>query len=297
MNNVLRIVLFALCFLVAQSIGSAQSPVWKVSKDGQSLYLGGTCHLLRKSDFPLPVAFDAAYGNADILVPEVDPQQMEDPSVVMTLMGKARFTDGRTLKTVLSKEVYEELAEQGQKSGLPIEILNGFKPGMAVTMITIQELIKVGVSQEGVDMFYAKKGKADGKPIRALESVQFQIDLITSIGEGFEDEFVRYSLRDLHQIEAFFDEMIRAWREGDNEALERLFVKDMRQFPKLYESLLVERNRKWMQQLEPMLATSDVEFVLVGAGHLVGKDGLLHYFKEMGCEVVAMNSAAAPAAK
>lgn len=246
----------SLCFFALQLVATGQSPVWKVSKGDQTLYLGGTCHILRKSDFPLPGAFDAAYAKSDSLVFEIDPAQMEDPSVAMNLMSKARYADGRSLKTVLSNEVYAMLAKQAEKSGMPIELLNGFKPGMAVMMVTIQELMKVGVTQEGVDMVYAKRAKADDKPVRSLETLEFQIDLITSIGEGLEDEFVRYSLRDLNQIEKYFDELIRAWRVGDNEALERLFVDDMRKFPELYESLLAQRNRKWMKGLKVMLASS-----------------------------------------
>ncbi|HKK18324.1 MAG TPA: TraB/GumN family protein [Opitutales bacterium] len=174
---------------------------------------------------------------------------------------------------------------------MSIEVLNGFKPGMAVMMLTVQELMKIGVTQEGVDMVFAKRAKADGKPVRALETAEFQIDLITAIGEGMEDEFVRYSLRDLHQIEKLFDELIRAWREGDNEALERLFVDDMREFPQVYEGLLADRNERWMKDLEKMLATDEVEFALVGAGHLVGPDGLLQSFQKMGCEVEVLDVA------
>ncbi|WP_158279759.1 TraB/GumN family protein [Coraliomargarita sinensis] len=279
-----------LCFFALQIVVFGQSPVWKISKNEQTLYVGGTCHILRQSDFPLPEAFDAAYNESDLLVFEVDPARMQDPAVATQLMRKARYTDGRTLKTVLSKEVYDELAAQAKKSEMPIEVLNGLKPGMAVMMLTIQELMKAGVTQDGVDMVFAKRAKADGKPVRSLETAEFQIDLITSMGEGLEDELVRYSLRDLNQIEKFFGVMIRAWREGDNQALERLFVDDMRKFPGLYEALLAERNENWMNDLEKMLATPEVEFVLVGAGHLVGEDGLLASFQKMGCQVQVLGS-------
>jgi len=161
-----------------------------------------------------------------------------------------------------------------------------------VMMLTVQELTKIGVTQEGVDMVFAKRAKADGKPVHSLETVAFQIDMITSIGEGMEDEFVLYGLRDLHQIEKFFGELIRAWREGDNEALERLFVDDMRQYPEVYEALLAERNRAWMKDLKKKLASPGVELVLVGAGHLVGPDGLLRSFEKTGCEVRMLDAKA-----
>ena len=289
MRSTLRL---CFCFLALQLIAQGQSPVWEVSKGDQTLYLGGTCHILRKSDFPLPNEFNLAYREADVLVLEADPSQMQDPATATQLMMKARYTDGRTLKTVLSKEVYAALAARGQASGIPIEVLNGLKPGMAVMMLTIQELMKIGVTQEGVDMVFARRAREDGKPMRSLETVAFQIDLITSIGDGIEDELVRYSLRDLNQIGKFFDELIRAWREGDNAALERLFVDDMREFPEVYEALLAKRNRMWMKAFKKMLTTPEVEFALVGAGHLVGPDGLLQSFEAMGCEVRMLDAKA-----
>ena len=56
---------------------NAQSSVWKISKGDASVYLGGTCHILRKSDYPLPKEFEQAYAEADSLVFEIDPASLE----------------------------------------------------------------------------------------------------------------------------------------------------------------------------------------------------------------------------
>ena len=50
----------------------AESSLWTIQKGGSITYLGGTCHLLRQSDFPLPPEFYKAYGASDILVFETD---------------------------------------------------------------------------------------------------------------------------------------------------------------------------------------------------------------------------------
>lgn len=276
----------AVLFLL-HTLAFGQSPVWQVSKNGQTLYLGGTCHILRKADFPLPAAFDVAYAASDLLVLEIDPAEMEDPAVLGLLMAQSRYTDGRSLKTVLKPQTYAALAEQGRKSGLPIEMLNGFKPGMAIMMISIQELTKIGVTQEGVDLFYAKRARAEQKPVESLETAEFQVGLITAMGEGLEDAFVRYSLEDLEQIEEMFEQLIRSWRAGDTVAMEKLFVEGMRKFPALYNELLKDRNERWMPELKAMLGTPEVELVLVGAAHLVGPDGLLEAFKRSGFDVEA----------
>jgi uncharacterized protein YbaP (TraB family) len=272
-------------FVLLSTNLSAQSSVWKVTGSGNTVYLGGTCHLLRASDFPLPAEFDHAYDRADELVFEIDPAEMETPDFAARLMAESVYRDGRTLKTVLSEEAYQALAAQGVQSNLPIEVLQNTKPGMAVMMITIQEMTKAGITQEGVDFFYARKAKRDGKPIGSLETVDFQLDLITNLGDGVESEFVLYSLKDLEQIELLFDETILAWRKGELGTIERLFTEDMQAFPKIYDLVLKDRNERWVPQIAEMLQSEPTEFVLVGVGHMGGEHGLLPLLAEAGYTV------------
>jgi uncharacterized protein len=261
---------------------SAQSSVWKVCKGDQMLYIGGTCHVLRNSDYPLPAEFDQAYAAADTLVFEVDPAELQDPAFATQLLAKSTYTDGRSLKSVLSAEAYAALEAQGKKSGLPIEILNGIKPAMALTMLTMQELAKIGVSEQGVDQHYHNRAVKDGKSVKDLETVAFQIELIAALGDGIENELVLYSLQDLDQISVLFDELILTWERGDMPALEKLFISDIAQYPELYAKLLVDRNARWLTQLEAFLATPETEFVLVGVAHVAGPDGLLALLREKG---------------
>jgi len=286
MNPMKFITLFLFCTLFIASGLAAKSSVWKVSKGDRSVYLGGTCHILRPSDYPLPAEFEAAYAAADLLVFEVDPAKLQDPAFTMRMLAESRYSDGRTLKSVLSGKAYRALAAQCEKTGLPIEMLDRIKPGMAVTMLTLQELAKRGISQEGVDLHYHGKALRDGKGIQGLESAEFQLRLVTSIGDGIEDEFVLYSLEDLEQIETLFDELIRTWKNGDLQALDKLFIADMAEYPDLYASMLLDRNKNWLPQIETMLETPETEFVLVGVAHIAGKDGLLAMLREEGYTVV-----------
>ncbi len=57
------------------------------------------------------------------------------------------------------------------------------------------------------------------------------------------------------------------------------------EFPAIHQALLVDRNNAWMPQIEAMLKTSEVEFVLVGALHLAGDDGLLSQLSARGYKV------------
>jgi len=277
--------LLSLAFCLALTPAWAQSSVWKVSKNGQSLYLGGTCHILRPSDYPLPPEFDQAYALADRLVFEVDPAILQEPAFAMRLMAESVYKDGRTLKSVLNEEAYKALAEQGKQSNLPIEVIQKTKPGMAVMMLTLQELARAGVTQEGVDLHYGNRAHADGKPVDSLETADFQLNLIVNLGQGIENELVLYSIRDLHKITEIFDEMIQAWRNGNLKTIEDLFVSDMAQFPEVYNLMLKDRNERWIPQIEAMLQTEATEFVLVGLGHIPGEDGLIQMLQAKGYTV------------
>lgn len=55
--------------------------------------------------------------------------------------------------------------------------------------------------------------------------------------------------------------------------------------PKLYEALILQRNLKWVLQTVRMLQDADTEFVLVGAAHIVDKNGLLDLLSQKGYEI------------
>ena len=94
------------------------------------------------------------------------------------------------------------------------------------------------------------------------------------------------SLRDLDQTRELMDEMVQAWRVGNNAELEELFVAEMRsEAPALYDTLLLQRNLKWIPLIDQMLLDGDTEFVLVGSAHLVGEDGLLELLAKKGYEI------------
>ena len=65
--------------------------------------------MLAKSDYPLPIEFDRAYSDSEVLVFETDIKKMEDPQAGLLLMSKAVYHDGRSLKSVLTDTVYGDL--------------------------------------------------------------------------------------------------------------------------------------------------------------------------------------------
>jgi len=265
---------------------TAESSVWKVQKDNAVMYLGGTCHVLRQSDFPLPAEFDKAYKATARLVFETDLSKLQDPATQHLMMSKAMYTDGTTLDTYLSPEVYRLLGKYCASNSIPIDGLKQFKASMVIVTITAMELMKLGISQEGVDLFFHKLATQDKKAIEKLETVEEQISFITEMGKGEEDAFVRYSLSEIKNIKTDFEALLTAWKKGDEKKLDEMMIAELKtKTPKVYKQLITDRNENWLPKIEAFGKTPEKEFILVGVGHLVGPDGLLATLKKKGYTV------------
>ena len=264
----------------------AAEPVWKISKAGQHLYIGGTIHVLSQSDYPLPTAFETAYKQAATIVFETDTVKLQTPVYQQKMMQGVVYSDGRSLKSVLSAETFAELEKYAQSRGVPIANLIPLKAGMAAMTITMIELQRLGLLGTGVDDFYQNKAMGDGKKVGELETVDQQLEFIFGLGEGQEDDFVKYTLRDVKEIPVMMADMKEAWRKGNMKELGRIALTPLKEeFPKIYDSLLVKRNNAWLPQIKKMLRSKEVELILVGALHLVGDDGLLQQLGKQGYKV------------
>ncbi len=275
------------CIAAFLSMASfADSSVWVASSETSKVYFAGTVHLLRPADYPLPEEFYEAYNDSSKLYFETDIASMNDLAVQASMLQQLMYSDSQSLQTVLSDEAYAALADYVSTTGLPMMMLDKFKPGLLVSTLQVIELQKLGFTPQGVDMHFYNRAIGDGKPTGELEPVQAQIDFIESMGEGNESEFILLSINEMEEIAASIDQLVAAWRVGNNSQLEEMFVKDMKeQSLDLYNSLLVERNNNWMPIIEEMFTEGGNELVLVGAAHLVGEDGLLHLLEAKGYKI------------
>ncbi|MBN4079111.1 TraB/GumN family protein [Beggiatoa alba] len=277
---------FILLLFLCSSQSFAETSLWRVSNGAHELYIGGTIHVLRASDYPLPSAFDDAFKKATRLVFETDIAATEDPAFGQRLLQRTTYSDGRSLKDGLSRETYRQLEAFCTARGLPIVIFQKMRPPMVVLTLMVLELQRLGISGTGVDRHYFQRAVAANKKIGQLETVTEQLDFMANLGKGREDDFVSYSLRDMQQLETVMDELISAWRTGDLDKMAVIALEEMRRnFPGIYQQLLVNRNHNWLPRIETMLSDPGIELILVGALHLVGDDGVLQLLRERGYRI------------
>ena len=291
MNNGKIRCLLSLLLFVSSFHANAESSVWTVEKDGNRLFLGGTVHLLTDSDYPLPPVYENAYKQSVKLVLETDMQKLQSPEFQSTMMRELSYADGRNLRQVVKKSTYQALEQFFTRRGIPMTDVVGFKPGMVATMMTMVELQRLGLVGTGVDAYYNAKSINDQKQLGQLESVETQLAFIANMGARQVDEMLLYTLSDIEQLPELMKTMKHAWRQGDMAKLKEVGITPFKnEFPDIYRALLVDRNNAWMPQIEAMAKTSEVEFILVGALHLAGDEGLLSQLAARGYKVRKLRS-------
>ena len=118
-----------------------------------------------------------------------------------------------------------------------------------------------------------------------LEPVQLQIDMLFSMGEGYESEYVLYSLREYDTGDSSIIPLIDSWRTGSSGEIEESLTSMKNDTPKIYESLVENRNNAWVPIIEQYLENDTVEFIIVGLAHMYGPEGLLVQLQDRGYRI------------
>jgi len=276
-------ILLILFFFIAAVSAQADSPVWKVVKGDRTIFIGGTVHLLTPSDYPLPDAFEHAYASSSIIVFETDIQKLQTPEFQQAMIQQVAYPEGETLKDTLDQETYSKFLDYLDQRGIPHGNIIKFKAGMVSITLTMVEMQRLGLTGTGVDQFYNLRALNDHKEIGELETVDEQIAFIAKMGEGKESELIEYTINQINELPKLMNEMKKAWRDGDSQKLNEVGIEPIKKgFPDIYADLILNRNNAWMLKIDAMLETPEIEFVLFGALHLAGDDGVLAQLKAKG---------------
>lgn len=307
--------LLALCALAFTATAAAEQPqqapaqepaasveppvplLWRASAGERSVYLLGSFHLLRPDDYPLSPDVDAAFADADTVVFEMTPEELQSPELGMKMGQAAMRTDGTPLDSALPEETVaalqswtEENAASLQQMQLSPQVLQMFQPWFVSLMVTITEMGKYGLDPElGLDTHLATRAQEAGKATGGLETADQQIAFFTGMSDEEQVQFLQSSLdatgeEGREEIGKLHD----AWRSGNAQVIWDQMAVEMRaEFPAVYQRINVDRNDAWLPQVEAMLDAegSGNTLVVVGALHLVGEDGVVEKLEANGYQV------------
>ena len=266
---------------------TGKSFMWKVDgPDGSATYLLGSLHVLTPEWYPLNATINKAFAESKVLVEEVDIDETSDPAQMMSALMKAMLTDGKTLDQMIAPELYAEVKRRAEKVGMPMMAINRMKPWLVAITLTAPVLQAAGFKPElGVDRHFYDRAVGSGMKRQALESLQYQLDRFDQMPPKLQEEFLKSTLEDLDSEVASVKEMAQAWAFGNVSAMEKWTLTALQESPELYQRLLLERNNNWVPQVEKCVKEKAGCFIVVGAAHLVGPDGLPTLLTKKGYKV------------
>jgi uncharacterized protein YbaP (TraB family) len=260
-------------------------PLWELEGRAGNIRLLGSIHFLRAEDYPLPEAIGEAYRNADVLVTEIDLDDLDPLAAHASMQALAIDPQGRDLASLLGPADYATVRAGIQALAIDPAMLAAYEPWYAALQVTQLRLQQLGFDPGyGVEARLLMLATADGKEVRGLETLEDQLGALDSLPGSAQREFLLTTIEDAAEIDSGIDEILQAWREGDTRTLERELLAGLDEQPALRQRILVDRNRRWVEQLLAKAGDGTDYLVVVGALHLVGPDSVLDMLEQRGID-------------
>jgi uncharacterized protein len=266
------------CLVLAAAVRADSSlhALWELHGKHNTVYILGSIHVLRPTDYPLAPAVLNAYSNAKSIYMEVNLQEIDSQRMQTELLASARLPEGKTLPVIMGKQRYERASALAREVGVEISIFDAFAPWFVAEVISQLQLQKLGFQPtSGVEMFFLEHARSDGKPVAGLETVHDQIALFDALSMDAQADYLVSSLEEAHDLPKEVEAMVHAWQRGDTAWFADQLKSELGRDPALYQSVLVARNRKWVPKIEAMLNDDKNYLVIVGTGHLVGQGSVI----------------------
>ena len=268
----------------ARSEGPA---LWRVADADSEIWLFGTVHVLPPNTPWRTARIDAAFRSADTLVFETDVGAEGREALQRLYLERGFDRSGATLASKLPASERPRLARVAQKLGVTEAELAPMRPWFAALQLSLRFVLSKGQDiSAGVEQALDADARQLGKKRAYLETADEQIGFLADLSPEAEREFLISSLRQIEEEEDSVSEMDEAWLAGDTQKLSRLLNGLIEEAgPAVRSALIVERNRRWTEEIDRMLAGRGGVFVAVGAAHLVGPDSVVAQLRARGREV------------
>lgn len=274
---------FLLAFLCC-TIAQAQI-LYKVESKNISKpsYVFGSHHLS-----PISIVKESGvmeyFNQTDQVVGEID-LTMDPMALSIVLQPYLLAPADSTLSVLLKGENMDSLNVQLIKwTGLQLQMLEPLKPLAVTTMIAAgmnREIMPEFDPTQQLDTYFLQTGAKTGKKILALETPEYQGEVLFNMTPlTFQAETLIEMLKNPEESVEEAKKLCKAYKDRDLDAMLELSKSDD-EHPEFMEHILYERNKNWMEKL-PFIIDSNSSFIVVGALHLAGPDGIIQKLKEKG---------------
>jgi len=277
----------SLVALFAVISAQAEPALWVVKGPHATVYLFGSVHALKKDQPWRSPKIDAAIqqsGSLWLEVPNIDDEQSLQPLILQLGLDPQH-----PLSTKLTKEQIARLDQIAKSVGLPAgeASLDPMKPWLAAVTLGVMPIMQAGFDpKSGVEYTLKPEFDKANKPVKGFETAEQQLHLFADMSDKTQVDYLASELDDYESSLDNFRKLIDAWYAGDDATMDQILSAELRdKYPDLYQTLIVHRNEGFASQIQTLLKADGTVFVAVGAGHLVGKDGVPSLLEKQGYKV------------
>ena len=251
--------------------------LWRYQSDSATVYLAGSIHMLKSSLYPLAKQLQAAFDSSTHLVLEVDSTALTTQDMQMKVMKAGLLPSGQTLRGVLAQPLHERLEARLQSYGIDIAAVQRMNPAMVMNQLVLLRLMALGYDAAlGMEQHFT--ALLGDRQILELESVDQQLEMLFGQPIETQIQLLRDALDQELDVEPIMADMITAWLSGADQRFLDLFSEqagDSELAKAFNKQLLDDRNQGMAQKVQSYLEATGTYFVLIGAAHFIGDNGIV----------------------
>lgn len=213
---------------------------------------------------------------------EVDEKALSESSKGLIKAGE--YPRGDSLKNHVDPRTYDYLRRLFGLMKVPEEKFSKYRP-WCLAMI-LEAVNMQGRSDDlGVEGFLTGRARANSKPVSGLESKREHMEIFSGLSDRQSEAYLLLMFIPSDSGSADAKNFMDNWRRGDADAIARDFYHSFRDFPSLAERILAMRNQNWIPKIEKYLTSGQTYFVVVGAAHMGGPNGVLSLLRARGYKI------------
>lgn len=284
--------------------------LWKAEGNGNTLYLLGSIHTDRSNLYPFHKQLRDIITSSELAAFELDFNSQEGTAEFAAMQV---YSDGTTLKDHISAELYQEVVKTLGSLGMPEAQVAQFKPWALANSFTALSMLDETTSDNAmaIDLYVNAKAANAGIQIEGVETYAFQGSIFDNLSDEYQENYLASTLAmfqgidaaegltaaekaeleaALKEQDAMVDRWMDQWKTRDTQGFAKDYPKD-----DIQANTTDELNAKLFEGRDPnMIAWADrylkqegshTGLMTVGAGHMIGKTGIVQGLKDLGYTV------------
>ncbi len=210
-----------------------------------------------------------------------------DQSVIFQSITGMWLMDGSKLPDVIGERLYRKVVETGRQVGMPETTFTYMKPWVVMMLFSLPP----GNYQQIVDVELMKMASSFGQKVVGLETMQEQFDVFDKMSIPDQKILLESTLKNYPSLSKQFKSLFDAYLDRDLGRLQQIADDQVQQqtdatgaIERLMKRLLYDRNQRMLERMLPEIEQS-ASFIVVGALHLPGENGLLALLEQQGYRI------------